>query len=47
LDPASYMFDFSTVDGRLESTDGDFVDVIHTDIAYVDQMGHADFYPNR
>ena len=46
LDPASYLFDLSTPDGRLDATDADFVDIIHTDIAYINAMGHADFYPN-
>ncbi|XP_014287901.3 pancreatic lipase-related protein 2 [Halyomorpha halys] len=34
---------------RLDSDDGQFVDIIHTSVGlfgYMDALGHADFYPN-
>lgn len=34
---------------RLDPTDADFVDVVHTDIDFLGsltQSGHIDFYPN-
>lgn len=53
LDPARLGFQlYLDPNGkrRLNKSDADFVDVIHTDIGlvgYVAPIGHADFYPNR
>lgn len=51
MDPAGELFenDFFYTALRLDPTDADFVDVIHTckgqlGIAY--SVGHVDFYPN-
>lgn len=49
LDPAQPLFTKSNTDRRLDSTDADYVQVIHTtggtiSISY--PCGHADFYPN-
>lgn len=48
LDPAAPGFD-STTTGRLDVSDAEFVDVIHTCIGYLgwfDALGTVDFYPN-
>lgn len=53
LDPASPLFE--TISGivdpeyRLDPTDAQFVDVIHTSgptFGFLAPLGHADFYPN-
>jgi len=50
LDPALPGFQFwQGPDGRLDETDGDFVEVIHTcsgALGVSSRAGHADFYPN-
>ena len=54
LDPARPQFEGSHADARLDKTDANFVDVIHTNSApflfggagYRGQLGHVDFYPN-
>ena len=46
LDPASVDFPLESLDTRLDTTDALFVDVIHTNIAFINATGHADFYPN-
>ncbi|XP_037958801.1 pancreatic triacylglycerol lipase [Teleopsis dalmanni] len=49
LDPAKPMFITVGSDRKLDPTDADFVDVIHTDVlgrGMLRSMGHADFYPN-
>lgn len=49
LDPAGPGFMGSWPRNRLDSSDADFVDVIHTDpffFSMLGPMGHADFYPN-
>lgn len=54
LDPARPNFEGNTADERLDKTDANFVDVIHTNSApflfggagYRGQLGHVDFYPN-
>uniref|UniRef100_A0A8D8LSJ2 Inactive pancreatic lipase-related protein 1 n=1 Tax=Cacopsylla melanoneura TaxID=428564 RepID=A0A8D8LSJ2_9HEMI len=49
LDPALPLFS-SDPNGRLDPTDAEFVDVIHTCGGYLgffEPCGHADFYPNR
>ncbi|XP_031554827.1 pancreatic lipase-related protein 2-like isoform X2 [Actinia tenebrosa] len=49
LDPASVFFVEEHRDVRLDPTDADFVDVMHTDIDFLGsytQSGHVDFYPN-
>lgn len=48
LDPAGPIFNFPLVE-HLSKTDGQFVDVIHTDAyMYGDgrSIGHVDFFPN-
>ncbi|XP_066909380.1 pancreatic triacylglycerol lipase [Halyomorpha halys] len=48
LDPAGPLFIENGLH-RLDTSDADFVDVIHTSIRYVGYyppIGHADFYPN-
>lgn len=54
LDPASPLFEtvFGIVDPeyRLDPTDAQFVDVIHTSgpaFGFLAPLGHADFYPNN
>lgn len=53
LDPAGPLFETATglidPDFRLDSTDAQFVDVIHTSangFGIIAPIGHADFYPN-
>ena len=46
LDPASYGFPLESPETSLDKSDGVFVDVIHTEIAYITHTGNADFYPN-
>ncbi|CAL8096660.1 unnamed protein product [Orchesella dallaii] len=47
LDPAGPMFSRVPDDGRLDKTDADFVDVIHSSrLGLYDDIGHVDFYPN-
>ncbi|XP_045158618.1 inactive pancreatic lipase-related protein 1-like [Mercenaria mercenaria] len=54
LDPASPYFENMDIKVRLDPSDADFVDVIHTDGGGVknigfgasQEMGHVDFYPN-
>ena len=54
LDPAGPFFEDEDIKVRLDSSDADFVDVIHTDaedflkigFGTTQAMGHADFYPN-
>lgn len=49
LDPAKPFFYFSSEDDRLDKSDGQFVDVIHTSslyISFLQPVGHIDFYPN-
>ncbi|XP_023300969.2 pancreatic lipase-related protein 2-like, partial [Lucilia cuprina] len=49
LDPAGPTFDTDNINERLDPTDAQFVDVIHTDPRFLSisrAMGHADFYPN-
>ena len=55
LDPAAPFFNDQPVSGRLDSTDAQFVDVIHTDVnnawywfnmGLQQPVGHVDFYPN-
>lgn len=54
LDPAGPFFSLNDTDTRLDLTDGDFVDVIHTnggtllgdELGFLPPMGHIDFYPN-
>ena len=54
LDPAGPFFEDQPASGRLDSTDAQFVDVIHTDannpwywfnMGLQRPIGHADFYP--
>lgn len=54
LDPADPYFQGTDIKVRLDPTDADFVDVIHTDgssilslgMGAAQAMGHVDFYPN-
>jgi len=49
LDPARPLFDVADDADRLDPSDADFVDVIHTaglTLAFLDPIGDADFYPN-
>lgn len=49
LDPAGPGFD-SSKKGRLDSSDAEFVDIIHTSglwAGFFGACGHADFYPNN
>jgi hypothetical protein len=43
------VFTLKTLDGKLDSTDAEFVDIIHSDggaLGYFGHLGHVDFYPN-
>lgn len=54
LDPSDGAWDYNDTDTRLDSSDGEFVDVIHTnggefsngEVAFYEPMGHVDFYVN-
>ncbi|CAH2062488.1 unnamed protein product, partial [Iphiclides podalirius] len=49
LDPALPLFDKVPPEQRLDPSDAEFVDVIHTDagiFGFPHSIGHADFYPN-
>ncbi|XP_077310186.1 pancreatic lipase-related protein 2-like isoform X2 [Lithobates pipiens] len=52
LDPARIYFENTVEEVRLDSSDADFVDVIHTDTKMIigagiaTPIGHFDFYPN-
>ncbi|XP_043336444.1 lipase member I isoform X4 [Cervus canadensis] len=49
LDPAGPQFSGKPANGRLDYTDANFVDVIHTDtngLGIKQPLGHIDFYPN-
>ena len=46
MDSASVGFPLESLDTRLDTTDALFVDVIHTNLAFINATGHADFYPN-
>ncbi|XP_042674679.1 pancreatic triacylglycerol lipase-like [Centrocercus urophasianus] len=55
LDPAQPYFQDTPIEVRLDTTDAEFVDVIHTDTAplipnlglgMAEAIGHLDFYPN-
>ncbi|XP_075704562.1 pancreatic lipase-related protein 2-like [Rhinoderma darwinii] len=52
LDPARPWFENTPEEVRLDSSDADFVDVIHTDtitfigVGMIKPIGHFDFYPN-
>jgi len=47
LDPAGPMFTRVPEDGRLDKTDAEFVDVIHSSrLGIYEDIGHVDFYPN-
>ncbi|CAN9501415.1 unnamed protein product [Ophioblennius macclurei] len=50
LDPAGPTFTGKPPEQRLDSTDAQFVDVLHTDIdslGFRETLGHVDFYPNK
>ncbi|XP_046645359.1 pancreatic lipase-related protein 3-like [Daphnia pulicaria] len=54
LDPAGPFFSLNDTDTRLDPSDGDFVDIIHTnggtllgdELGFLPPIGHIDFYPN-
>ncbi|XP_063750619.1 lipase member H-like isoform X1 [Eleginops maclovinus] len=49
LDPAGPQFTGNPPEGRLDPTDAQFVDVLHTDIdalGFREPLGHIDFYAN-
>ncbi|CAF1012069.1 unnamed protein product, partial [Brachionus calyciflorus] len=48
MDPAGPLFKGKPADSRLDKSDADFVDIIHTDstLGIQDPIGHIDFYPN-
>ncbi|XP_046647465.1 pancreatic lipase-related protein 3-like [Daphnia pulicaria] len=54
LDPAGPLFTLNDTETRLDTTDGDFVDIIHTNggtllhdqQGFLPPIGHIDFYPN-
>ncbi|XP_032049136.1 lipase member H [Aythya fuligula] len=49
LDPAGPLYRGQPPSERLDPTDAQFVDVIHSDtdgLGYADTLGHIDFYPN-
>ncbi|XP_059172419.1 pancreatic lipase-related protein 2-like [Physella acuta] len=56
LDPAAHLFEEQSKNERLDPSDAEFVDVIHSDVARVtlpfggfgilQPLGHVDFYPN-
>lgn len=48
MDPAGPLFKGNPVESRLDKSDADFVDIIHTDseLGIQDRIGHLDFYPN-
>lgn len=54
LDPAAPGFSINDTETRLDTSDADFVDIIHTnsgpiylgDVSMEEAIGHVDFYPN-
>ena len=54
LDPAKPFFDLVSIDYRIQPTDAELVDVIHTNsgelwdaaVSFPDPLGQVDFYPN-
>ncbi|KAL7740104.1 hypothetical protein ACLKA6_015941 [Drosophila palustris] len=50
LNPAKPLYVTTNLTERLDPSDADFVDVIHTDIlihGLMQSVGHVDFYPNK
>ena len=54
LDPAGPGYTWNDTDRRLDLTDAEFVDIIHTNagslleggVGFAESLGHADFFPN-
>ena len=49
LDPARPYYITTKLSDKLDETDADFVDIVHTDpivFGLLTATGHADFYPN-
>jgi pancreatic triacylglycerol lipase len=49
LDPALPCFSYNDIDGRLDTTDAKYVEIIHTCagmLGFDVDIGHADYYPN-
>ncbi|XP_017852034.1 endothelial lipase [Drosophila busckii] len=50
LDPSKAFFLTKDINARLDASDADFVDVIHSDVfisGLLQPIGHVDFYPNQ
>uniref|UniRef100_A0AAR5QJ68 Lipase domain-containing protein n=1 Tax=Dendroctonus ponderosae TaxID=77166 RepID=A0AAR5QJ68_DENPD len=50
MDPAGPLFTKWPKSLKLDASDAEFVDIIHTDAGisgYPNQIGHVDFWPNR
>lgn len=49
LDPALPLFARADAEERLDATDAEYVEIIHTNAGYLGftrSIGHASFYPN-
>lgn len=48
LDPShtEEFFPLEDLDSRLDTTDAQFVDIIHTEGRFTVPIGHIDFFPN-
>jgi hypothetical protein len=49
LDPAGFLFEGHDGTVRLDTSDAEYVDVIHSDggfLGTLEPIGHVDFYPN-
>jgi pancreatic triacylglycerol lipase len=49
LDPAGPLFHMNSPNERLASSDGDYVEVIHTNgwtLGFGEPIGQSDFFPN-
>lgn len=47
--PAGPLFSVNNPNDRIDSTDAEYVEIIHTDtrsFGFGDPIGHTDFYPN-
>ena len=49
MDPAGPLFDVNNPRARLDFSDAEYVESIHTDVAFgiVAEISHADFFPNN
>lgn len=49
LDPAGPLYTVGNIDNRIDPTDGDYVQIIHTNAGFLgfgSSIGDADYYPN-